>query len=541
MFSSLGLFDNLPCPNRQNCSRVNCLFSHRPGLTEPPTAHIPVDVPKQSSAPVASTSKALPAQQTAASIPAKRPISLQSRAAGGSNETPTSEPPRKLQKVGPVKRPIALPTATQTSNGVPVIRVSPAQSQVAIPVRQAMVKSLYDHFVVLYERILPTNPTLASEHALRQEEEVYKKSNKLTYRNAVISSIASLKRRPFPDSTSHPSVGTESDIATREEARKKIDALRLTASHLEHHVLSVDDMKKWGYIVEIPSGVGGDRPSEEGSVKTCERCGQPFKVKRREEADQCLYHWGKPFSTKANGEKRRVYSCCSRSTDDEGCERGPHVFYDSMPEDLHLRHAFSFTRPPSSQQSNDNSESATAPETALDVVALDCEMIYTTGGMRVARVSVVDATGKEVFDELVRMDDGVEVIDFNTRFSGITPEAYKDALLPLSSMRKTLDAFISANTIIIGHGLENDLKTLRMVHHRCVDTAIMFPHSAGPPYRRALRALVKEYLGKTIQSGGGTTGHSSVEDSIATLDLVRWHVLNHPRPKPKASETPSVK
>ncbi|KAI0960284.1 hypothetical protein AcW1_004836 [Taiwanofungus camphoratus] len=352
-----------------------------------------------------------------------------------------------------------------------------------------MVKSLYDHFVVLYERILPTNPTLASEHALRQEEEVYKKSNKLTYRNAVISSIASLKRRPFPDSTSHPSVGTESDIATREEARKKIDALRLTASHLEHHVLSVDDMKKWGYIVEIPSGVGGDRPSEEGSVKTCERCGQPFKVKRREEADQCLYHWGKPFSTKANGEKRRVYSCCSRSTDDEGCERGPHVFYDSMPEDLHLRHAFSFTRPPSSQQSNDNSESATASETALDVVALDCEMIYTTGGMRVARVSVVDATGKEVFDELVRMDDGVEVIDFNTRFSGITPEAYKDALLPLSSMRKTLDAFISANTIIIGHGLENDLKTLRMVHHRCVDTAIMFPHSAGPPYRRALRAL----------------------------------------------------
>lgn len=117
----------------------------------------------------------------------------------------------------------------------------------------------------------------------------------------MISSIASLKRRPFPDSTSHPSVGTESDIATREEARKKIDALRLTASHLEHHVLSVDDMKKWGYIVEIPSGVGGDRPSEEGSVKTCERCGQPFKVKRRDEADQCLYHWGKPFSTKANG------------------------------------------------------------------------------------------------------------------------------------------------------------------------------------------------------------------------------------------------
>lgn len=49
-------------------------------------------------------------------------------------------------------------------------------------------------------------------------------------------------------------------------------------------------------------------------------------------------------------------------------------------------------------------------DTALDVVALDCEMVYTTGGLRVARVSVVDAAGKEVFDEFVKMDDGVEVM-----------------------------------------------------------------------------------------------------------------------------------
>lgn len=46
-----------------------------------------------------------------------------------------------------------------------------------------MVKNLYDHFVILYEAIIPTNPTLAADHALRQEEEVYKKSTKFTYRN----------------------------------------------------------------------------------------------------------------------------------------------------------------------------------------------------------------------------------------------------------------------------------------------------------------------------------------------------------------------
>jgi RNA exonuclease 1 len=29
-----------------------------------------------------------------------------------------------------------------------------------------------------------------------------------------------------------------------------------------------------------------------------------------------------------------------------------------------------------------------------------------------------------------------------------------------------------------------------------------------------------------IQQGGGSKGHSSVEDSVASLDLVKWFVLN---------------
>ena len=97
-----------------------------------------------------------------------------------------------------------------------------------------------------------------------------------------------------------------------------------------------------------------------------------------------------------------MYTCCSRTVDEEGCEVGPHVFYETDPEALHRRHAFTPTRPSSDIGSDE--------DTALDVVALDCEMIYTTGGMRVARVSVVDAAGKELLDKFVRMDEGVEVM-----------------------------------------------------------------------------------------------------------------------------------
>lgn len=101
------------------------------------------------------------------------------------------------------------------------------------------------------------------------------------------------------------------------------------------------------------------------------------------------------------GEKVRQYTCCSAlSTSEDGCVRGPHVFYESDPVDLHKRHAFTHTRPPDTSQLSDT----------LEVAALDCEMIYTTGGMRVARVSVVDGDGKEVFDECVKMDEGVHVM-----------------------------------------------------------------------------------------------------------------------------------
>ena len=80
--------------------------------------------------------------------------------------------------------------------------------------------------------------------------------------------------------------------------------------------------------------------------------------------------------------------------------------------------------------------------------------------------------------------------DLNTRFSGIRPEEYAThAVLPLESVRRALDQLIGAETVLIGHALDNDLRALRLVHRRVVDTAALFPHPRGLPYRRALRDL----------------------------------------------------
>ncbi|KAG0709725.1 ribonuclease H-like protein [Suillus ampliporus] len=518
MFSTFGLFQSLSCPERNNCNRPSCIFSHSSDLPSHHSLNIPVQDPSTAPLPQKTANPSSDVVQ-----PSKRPFhNLAQGLPSGSNG-----PPTQRLRVGTAKKPVAVPAASHTSTGVPILRINPAQSQVALPVRQVMLKTLYEHFVVLYDAILPLNPTLASEHALRQEEQVYNKSNKLTYRNAVINSIAALKRRPIPTSISHPSVGTEEDLVARAESRKKLDNLRVTRDILKPVVMSLEDMQTWGFIAEVPEGLGGDQPSADGKIVQCERCTQSYMVKSNPASEECLYHWGRLFTHKVNGERLRSYSCCSKPAEEGGCTRGPHVFYESRAEDLHSRHAFSFTRPSVTDTEMDSTD------TALDVVALDCEMIYTTGGMRVARVSVVDGFGKQVFDELARMDDGVEVVDYNTRFSGITQEEHAQATLSLSSIRKSLDAFINCDTIVIGHALHNDLNTLRIIHHQCVDTAILFPHRAGPPYRRSLRDLAKEHLGLTIQAGGGTSGHSSVEDSVATLDLVRWYVLNKLKPAAK--------
>ncbi|KAG6821620.1 hypothetical protein H0H93_000129 [Arthromyces matolae] len=311
MFSSLGLFQSLACPEGLQCSRQRCIFSHRPNL--PP--QLSLSIPLKSSPKSA--------------VPSKRVISSPTTVAS------TSEPPRKVQKLAPPpQRPLP---PSKIHDGVPILNVNAAHSQVAVPVRQAMLKTLYDQFFVLYKSILPKKPSLAAEHALKQEEEVYKKSSKLTYRNAAISCAGAIKRRPIPDSISHDSVGTEAELTARAEARKSRQALRLARDHLESYLMSKEALVTWGYFIDVPDGPGGTEPSLEGKVAKCERCTQPFLVKRKEEADECIYHWGKPLRMKVGGEKTRIYSCCSRPVaDSEGCTHGPHVFYESYIEESYI-------------------------------------------------------------------------------------------------------------------------------------------------------------------------------------------------------------
>ena len=166
----------------------------------------------------------------------------------------------------------------------------------------------------------------------------------------------------------------------------------------------------------------------------------------------------------------------------------------------------------------------TSPTTALVIAAIDCEMCVTKNGLELTRVSILNGQGLCVYDKLVKPVD--LIIDYATQYSGITKhmlENVTDTLL--DNVHRDLftsdDALIDEATIVVGHSIENDLKALKVLHRRVIDSAIVYPHPRGPPYRSALRFLTKKWLGRKIQQGDTTTGgHDSAEDALGALDLV---------------------
>lgn len=89
----------------------------------------------------------------------------------------------------------------------------------------------------------------------------------------------------------------------------------------------------------------------------------------------------------------------------------------------------------------------------------------------------------------------------------------------MPDVQGALDVFLSENlinknSILIGHGLENDLNVMRLFHNKVIDTAILYSKTK---FKVSLKNLAFEVLSRKIQNGE----HDSSQDAIATMDVVK--------------------
>ncbi|KAN0065851.1 RNA exonuclease 3 [Thecaphora frezii] len=460
----------------------------------------------------------------------------------------------------------------------------PSHSPISLTSRQGALKTLFAAYTQLYAPFLSSGNSvvrgigqrLAHDHALAQELQIFKDASKITYRPSSITILVGLKKRDTAVLTDYarqaeqkaaslqqdgasdgdgsaeravmgiletcPETGTALEIRSkRAQAEAKLKG-KLTKQRLVNagFLCPKGDLKKHGYMDEIPQEWrrdGGSKPDSVGEIKECSRCGKTFRVggemneegteRIPQDPKECRYHHGRKRFQRIPGQAGRtqVWMCCGRPVDstalsDASCCLGPHVFKEEGPEDLNQREAFITTSELAASVAGDGSGAAAEP---LDIVALDCELSYTTAGMSLTRLTLISEEGAVILDELVRTR--AQVIDYNTRFSGIHADEYeRDAVLDLAGVRRAMAQFVSPDTILVGHGLENDLRALRLVHTNVVDTALLFQHPRGPPYRMALRDLTSQHLGKIIQASGAHVGHSSAEDAQMALELVRFRI-----------------
>lgn len=429
-----------------------------------------------------------------------------------------------------------LPSANTTVTARPKypLEYHKSGTKVPLPVRTRHLDKLIDEYLKLY----PTNE--AYTHALNEEKSIFDRcSTKLSYPTSVAKTIiglrSQLKARESAKSPSKSPIKPNQTVshaailngpqAVNCSIIKKNNNLSITDcpvfmiyKFLEKFIMSSDSLKTYGYPISDPK--------EEGAVilpfdaktlnnfksnnRICCRCLKTFSVGEDglpTRKETCIYHPGRIWSERTGGTFIKIYSCCKNETGTGGCSSSDVHIVDGSG---HPEYNKGFVKSRQSRLSND--DAADCP----GVYALDCEMCNTTVGMELTRLTVVDTNCKTVLEMLVKPKN--PILDYNTKFSGIKEGDLDSVEDDLDEAQRRLMEIVTSKTILIGHSLDSDLKALKIVHPTVIDTAEVFPHRRGLPFKRALRTIVAEVMHQIIQES--ESGHDSKEDAISCMKLM---------------------
>ncbi|ORY63020.1 uncharacterized protein BCR38DRAFT_344241 [Pseudomassariella vexata] len=479
-------------------------------------------------------------------------------------------------KASPATKPLAKATPKKPETLNPRhLQKAPATHEV----RTKLVKALHEQYARLNNelkkdvkdedaRLVMSDQELIVK-ALDDEQDTAMKKPTL-YGNSCKNRILNYKRMSvakWKEERAASLKAEDGEILEPEEIHKVIETgltPQQEVDFLPRLVWSLQGLERYGYVSSIPKGEGVKKAKQaveaSGNVEVCDRCNRRFSVfpGRREEDGAltsngpCVHHPGKTYYLDRRpgdrGKSERRHRCCEQSVgDSDGCTTSSsHVFKTTDANRLASVLNFAET-PPNPSVPKDRA------------VCFDCEMGYTVYGMELIRLTAVSwPSGDELLDILV-FPVG-EYIDLNTRYSGVRPEDMVQAerwkpgddasptIIPsgdpskppqrklkiVSSPKEARDLLfnlISPDTPLIGHGIENDLNAVRIIHPSVVDTVLLYPHKRGLPIRNGLKYLMERELDRKIQIDNSkdqdkVQGHDSAEDARAAGELVRLKIRN---------------
>lgn len=400
--------------------------------------------------------------------------------------------------------------------------LEPLASKIAANIRSIYLNMMIDECLKIYE--LPTDAYNRAQH---EELSTSKKCSTIPiYKNSAVLAVSRL-RKESAECNGIKKSAIEC-VRLQKSGGKLAPTWSIENKHKKnadnaHHfigaqfykniskwVLSEEQLQENGFPRVHPSGEKGkakiyvenkrQRPPK-GFIRVCSRCKNDYIVNKKgfpEVKEECVYHPNNKY--RFRGEVR--YQCCSQDGSSEGCCIAPVHVYEYV--DYENLKGYVRTLPPEK------------PLEDYGVYALDCEMCYTTHGLDLTRVTVINSSCKTVYETLIKPLH--PIIDYNTRYSGITEEHMADVKTTLIEVQATLLSMFSNKTILVGHSLESDFKALKLIHDTVIDTSVLFPHKMGLPYKRALRNLSSEYLRKIIQNS--VDGHDSAEDATVCMELI---------------------
>ncbi|WUR02845.1 RNA exonuclease [Vairimorpha necatrix] len=158
-----------------------------------------------------------------------------------------------------------------------------------------------------------------------------------------------------------------------------------------------------------------------------------------------------------------------------------------------------------------NKQNVFTKSTPYFLISLDIEMVTTKIGKEVGRISLIDNLGNVLYDKYVKPIN--QVINYETEYSGLTKEILDDGIENYQMIQE-ISEFIGKDTVVLGHGLENDFTSLGMYHDKIIDTSYLFLSTQSR--RVSLQQLSRTYLKIQIQN----QSHCSIIDATTCLKLL---------------------